>query len=140
MISVSVYRYRMDEDAMPISALGASASQTNYPILVNGYLCYSATDVTTARSGAKPQRETNRARSTEDSTSSPFQAAAQPARTTTQTEASSQTASSQAVSASSQPSSSQTATAVQAASRTDTFDWTRSSTSAARGTQIDLYA
>lgn len=40
---------------MPISAVTASvATQTIYPIMVNGYLCFSAAQVTAARNVINP--------------------------------------------------------------------------------------
>jgi len=44
---------------MSISAVAATTSSTNYPILVNGYLCYSASDAQAARSGQKPQKSSD---------------------------------------------------------------------------------
>ncbi|SEH49427.1 hypothetical protein [Magnetospirillum fulvum] len=103
---------------MSVSAVSALSAQTNYPILVNGFLCYSSTDVTTARSGSKPEKST-------DSTST--------TQSTAQTESTSVTAQSRAA-----VSGAQTADAVGSTNQTASNDETKDS--ARRGVEVDFYA
>jgi len=106
---------------MSVSALAATTSTTNYPILVNGFLCYSSADVTTARSGSKPQKSSD---------------------TVSATDSTSQTASTSAVSVTAQAraatSGTQTADAVGSTQQSDNADKTKDPTQ--RGAQVDLYA
>lgn len=44
---------------MSVSAVSALSAQTNYPILVNGFLCYSSADVMAARNGLRPDKSTD---------------------------------------------------------------------------------
>ncbi|WP_155801614.1 hypothetical protein [Magnetospirillum molischianum] len=102
---------------MSISALAATTAQTNYPILVNGLLCYSSADVLAARSGGKLQKNTDDTTGTE---------------TTTKTASNTVTAQARAVA-----SAAQTADAVGSATQSTTTDKTKDPTR--RGLQVDLF-
>lgn len=106
---------------MSVSALAATTSTTNYPILVNGYLCYSSSDVLSAKSGSKPQRSSG---------------------AVSGTDATAQAASTSAASVTSQAraaaSGTQTADAVGSATQSADSDKTKDS--AQRGALVDLYA
>jgi len=108
----------IEEDRMSVSAVSALSAQTNYPILVNGFLCYSSADVMAARSGSKPEKST-------DSTSA--------TQATAQTESTSVTAQARAAIAGTQ-----TADAVGSTSQTASKDETKDPTR--RGAVVDLYA
>jgi hypothetical protein len=102
---------------MSVSAVSALSAQTNYPILVNGFLCYSSTDVTTARSGSKPEKS----------------GSASTTQSTAQTESTSVTAQTRAA-----VSGAQTADAVGSTNQTASNDETKDS--ARRGVEVDFYA
>ncbi|WP_155804417.1 hypothetical protein [Magnetospirillum fulvum] len=106
---------------MSVSALAATTSSTSYPIMVNGFLCYSTTDVQSARSGSKPQKSSDSVGATNTTSQ------------TASTSATSVTAQARAAT-----SGTQTADAVGSTAQSTNSDKTKDLTQ--RGAQVDLFA